>query len=241
MVDPTINAPLDLYSRERQSNAAFEKIKNRKVVIAGCGNVGSVLATILAESGIKHMILIDMDDFSYTDNRQLYSTESNMGKNKALATAQGVFERAQCYVMPMKGDAIDIIKRKTFDIKGFDLFLCVDSVDARKRIFDAAVETAGGRAALGMILDVGVQGNVIQVVNYKDKTPHNLYFDEGQAHCVTYPLASFRAFMAASLMAGAYFNSLEMEGKEDAPFLKNDRALQLFTNTMMNMENPIFQ
>ena len=100
---------LDLYTRERQANAAFDGIQKRKVLIAGCGNVGSVLATILAESGIKEMVLIDMDTFSYIENRQLYSTEANMGKNKALATALGVNERAQCYTKPYCGDAITII------------------------------------------------------------------------------------------------------------------------------------
>ena len=231
---------LDLYTRERQSNAAFDKIKNRKVLIAGCGNVGSVLATILAESGVKTMVLIDMDTFSYIENRQLYSTEANMGKNKALATAHGVNERSQCYAMPYNGNAIDIIGSKMLDVTGYDIFLCVDSIDARKRIYNACIANAGGRDNLGVILDVGVQNNTIQVVNYRNKTPHDLYFDEGQAHCVTYPLASFRAFMAASIMAGAYFNIFEMEGKEDPPFLNNDKALQFFTNTMTNMENPIF-
>ena len=113
MVEQTPNenaqGTIDIYSRERQSNKAFAKIKGRKVLIAGCGNVGSVLATILAESGIEEMILIDMDTFSYVENRQLYSTESNMGINKALATAKGVLERSQCSVMPYKGNAIDII------------------------------------------------------------------------------------------------------------------------------------
>lgn len=231
---------IDLYSREKQANKAYELTKDRKVLIAGCGNVGSVLATILAESGIRQMVLIDMDDFSYTENRQLYSTEANMGKNKALATAQGIQERAQCLAMPYGGDAIKIISDGLFDIRGFDIFLCVDSVDARKKIFDAAVRAAGGRDKLGVILDVGVQDNTIQITNYTKKTPHDLYFDEGQAHCVTYPLASFRAFMAASLMAGAYFNLFEMEGQQDPPFLRPDKALQFYTNSMTNMENPAF-
>jgi hypothetical protein len=232
---------LDLYTRERQANAAFDKIRERKVLIAGCGNVGSVLATILAESGIKTMILIDMDKFSYIENRQLYSTEANMNKNKALATAQGVMERAQCHAMPYNGNAIDLIDRKLFDLTGYDIFLCVDSVDARKKIYDACMNSAGGRDKLGLILDVGVENNTIQVVNYGMKSPHDLYFDDGRAHCVTFPLASFRAFMAASAMAGAYFNYLEMDGKEDPPFLKKDKALQIYTNTMSCMENPIFQ
>ena len=231
---------IDLYSREKQANKAYELTKDRKVLIAGCGNVGSVLATILAESGIKQLVLIDMDDFSYTENRQLYSTEANMGVNKALATARGICERAQCQATPYRGDAIKIISDGLFDINGFDIFLCVDSVEARKKIFDAAVAAAGGRNRLGIILDVGVQNNTIQVVNYDKKTPHDLYFDEGQAHCVTYPLASFRAFMAASLMAGAYFSIFENQGGQDPPFLKPDKALQFYTNSMTNMENPVF-
>jgi tRNA A37 threonylcarbamoyladenosine dehydratase len=119
---------LDLFTREKQSNAAYEKIKGRKALVVGCGNVGSVLATILAEGGICDMALIDLDEFSYSDNRQLYSTERNQGKNKAIATAHGIAERTMCYVKPYAGDAMEFFKSGGISAAGHDVFLCVDSV-----------------------------------------------------------------------------------------------------------------
>ena len=227
-MEPNQEGDLDLFTREKQSNAAYEKIKNRKVMVLGCGNVGSVLATILAESGIPELILVDYDDFSYVDNRQLYSTEENMGKNKAVATALGIAERVRCYAVPYNANAIDLLKSKTLDPSGYDIFMCVDSVPARKAIFEELQ-----KFDTDIVFDVGVEKNAIQVANYAEKTPVNLYGqDDGAAHCVTIPLASFKAFMAASIMAAAYFSLFEVIGTEDPPLVPPDHAMQIYTNTM---------
>jgi hypothetical protein len=225
---PESEADLDLFTREKQSNLAYEKIKKRKAVVLGCGNVGSVVATILAESGIPELVLVDFDDFSFVDNRQLYSTEDNMGKNKAIATANGIAERSKCYAVPYNANAIDLLKSGVFDPSGYDIFMCVDSVPARKSIFEEL-----RKFDTDIIFDVGVENNAIQVSNYGEKGPINLYGkDDGQAHCVTIPLASFRAFMAAALMVDAYFSLFETSGTEDEPLVPTDHALQIYTNTM---------
>lgn len=225
---------INLFSREALSNKAYEKVKDRKVCVVGCGNVGTVVATILAESGIEDIDLIDLDEFSYVDNRQLYSMESTIGINKAVATAHGISERTNCYVKPYKGDAIEIFNDRRLELVGKDVFLCVDSVKARKEIYDAAIHNVrGDRNNLGKILDVGVEDNTIQVAVYQEKSPHNVYFDDGTAACVAVPLASFRAFMGASMMVGAYFSLFETEDvEEDEPMVPADNALQIYTNTM---------
>jgi len=228
MENPDTERDLDMFTREKQSNAAYEKIKTRKAMVLGCGNVGSVVATILAESGTPELILVDFDDYSFVDNRQLYSTEENMGKNKAVATANGISERSKCYAIPYNANAVELLKSNTFDPTGYDIFMCVDSVPARKAIFDELK-----RFTTGLIFDVGVEKNAIQITNYGEKGPNNLYGkDDGQAHCVTIPLASFRAFMAATIMVDAYFNFFETQGTEDEPLVPKDHALQIYTNTM---------
>jgi len=236
MMEQKPEQDLDLFTREKQSNAAYERIKNRKVIIIGCGNVGSVLATILAESGIPEMILIDFDDYSYVDNRQLYSTEETMGQNKAIATAVGITRRVRCYAVPYNANAIDLLKDKIIDPSNYDVFLCVDSVPARKEI----VKLINTFDHTGVTLDVGVEKNAIQIANYGEKTPDNLYGqDDGAAHCVTIPLASFKAFMAASIMASAYFSIFEVVGTEDEPLVPPDHALQIYTNTMTRFSRKI--
>ena len=231
---------LDLFTREAQSNAAYEKIKTKKVLIAGCGNVGSVLATILAESGIPEMILIDFDDYSYTDNRQLYSTEESVGKNKAIITALEVTRRAPCYARPYNGNAVTLLRDNIIRPTGYDIFLCVDSVQARKDIVHIIKEKLCEEER-GKILDVGVERNAIQIANYKNKSPDDLYKqDNGHAACVTIPLASFKAFEAAAIMAGAYFALYETEGSdEDEPMVPYDHALQIYTNTMTTFKRKI--
>jgi len=231
METPNQEGDLDLFTREKQSNAAYEKIKSRKAIVVGCGGVGSVLATILAEGGICDLSLIDLDEFSYRDNRQLYSTERNQGKNKAVATAHGVAERTMCYVKPYVGNAIEFFKDGGITSAECDVFLCVDSADARRDVFKTMLEYTP-RNRVGKIFDVGVERNTIQVLNYQIKTPTDVYKDDGQAHCTTIPLSSFRAFMAASLMSAAYYSLFETEGTEDEPLVPYDHALQVYTNTM---------
>ena len=232
-------ADLDMFTREAQSNAAYEKIKNRKAIIIGCGNVGTVLATILAEGGIRDMTLIDYDNFSFIDNRQLYSTEESTDRNKAITTALEIAKRVPCYVKPYAGDAIQYFERMVIDPCGQDVFLCVDSVEARKSIV-LAMSTMFGRKNIGKIMDVGVERNTIQVINYQDKTPSDLYKEDiGTAHCVTIALSSFKAFMAASMMAAAYYSIFETEGTEDPPMVPPDHALQIYTNTLTTFKRKI--
>ena len=230
---------LDMFTREAQSNAAYEKIKGRKAIIAGCGNVGSVLATILAEGGIRDMTLIDFDNYSFIDNRQLYSTEENTDKNKAIATAVEIAKRVPCYVKPYNGNAIHYLQNRIIKTEGQDVFMCVDSVEARKGIMQAILSTTP-RNSVGKIFDVGVEKNTIQVLNYLNKTPNDVYMeDTGQAHCVTIPLASFKAFMAATIMSSAYYSLFETEGTEDEPMVPYDTALQVYTNTMSTFKRKI--
>jgi len=119
--------------------------------------------------------------------------------------------------------------------------MCVDSVPARKDIFENAMySVADERKSIGKILDVGVENNTIQVIVYDTKKPVNVYGeDDGAAHCVAVPLASFRAFMGASLMVGAYFSLFETDGEEDDPMVPPDHALQIYTNTMEKFLRPI--
>jgi len=58
-------------------------LKTKRVAIAGCGGLGCYAAEFLARLGLGHLTLIDGDVFAASNlNRQLYSSEENLGKNK---------------------------------------------------------------------------------------------------------------------------------------------------------------
>jgi len=62
-----------------------ELLAAKRAVIIGCGGLGCYSAEYLARIGIGHLSLVDGDVFAASNlNRQLYSLEANLGKNKAL-------------------------------------------------------------------------------------------------------------------------------------------------------------
>jgi len=63
-----------------------EKLANSTVAIVGCGGLGGTMAEELARLGIGRLILVDGDVFEESNlNRQLFSTEDNIGDKKVEA------------------------------------------------------------------------------------------------------------------------------------------------------------
>lgn len=63
-----------------------EQLKNKKVAILGCGGLGGYLCEFCARLGIGNIIVCDGDVFEASNlNRQILSTEGNLGTLKAEA------------------------------------------------------------------------------------------------------------------------------------------------------------
>ena len=63
-----------------------KKLGESTVAIVGCGGLGGTMAEELARLGIGRLILIDGDIFQESNlNRQLFSTEHNIGEKKVEA------------------------------------------------------------------------------------------------------------------------------------------------------------
>lgn len=66
-----------------------KKLANSTVAIVGCGGLGGTMAEELARLGIGKLILIDGDVFEESNlNRQLFSTEHNIGAKKVEAASK---------------------------------------------------------------------------------------------------------------------------------------------------------
>lgn len=73
------------------SAADFELIQATSVCVVGCGGLGGYIIEMLARVGIGSLTLIDGDVFDESNqNRQLLSTEKNLGLSKAKAAADRV-------------------------------------------------------------------------------------------------------------------------------------------------------
>ena len=84
----------DRYSRQAVLEGwDQEKIKNTKVIIVGMGALGSVVGINLAQAGIGHLVLIDLDTIEFSNlNRQLLFHEQDVGKFKAEVSKQKLHE-----------------------------------------------------------------------------------------------------------------------------------------------------
>jgi molybdopterin/thiamine biosynthesis adenylyltransferase len=67
------------------------KLLQSSVAVVGAGGLGGTIIELTARQGIGHIIIIDNDRFTEQNlNRQLMSTEKNLGKYKALVAAKRV-------------------------------------------------------------------------------------------------------------------------------------------------------
>ena len=77
----------------------LEKLRNSKVVVVGCGGVGSYACEALARSGIGKLVIIDKDEINITNlNRQLMSNYANVGLSKVEQMASRIRSYASCDV-----------------------------------------------------------------------------------------------------------------------------------------------
>ena len=82
------------YERNRIfSLSQQEELAAKKVAVIGCGGLGGYVIEMLARAGVGHIVCCDGDTFSESNlNRQLFSTEKNLGCFKAEAAAERVAE-----------------------------------------------------------------------------------------------------------------------------------------------------
>lgn len=65
-----------------------QKLFSSHIAIAGAGGLGGTVLEILARYGVGRITIVDFDSFEETNlNRQILSTEDNIGTNKTVAAA----------------------------------------------------------------------------------------------------------------------------------------------------------
>lgn len=79
---------MDTFSREQ-----IEICLKKQVAVIGCGGLGGYVISALARFGIGSLILVDGDIFVESNlNRQLFSKNDTLGKNKALSAKEAIAE-----------------------------------------------------------------------------------------------------------------------------------------------------
>ncbi|MGO5115096.1 HesA/MoeB/ThiF family protein [Candidatus Avoscillospira sp. LCP25S3_F1] len=72
-----------------------ETLRQKHVLVLGCGGLGGYLIELLARLGVGRLTVVDGDCFEPSNqNRQLYSTPARLGRSKARTAAERVGEIA---------------------------------------------------------------------------------------------------------------------------------------------------
>lgn len=98
LLNPECSRNVSFYCCSAEScedvNAAVEKISQARVMIVGCGGIGSNAAVILAGAGVRKFILVDGDSIEESNlNRQLFWDKKDIGKSKTSALIEKLRDR----------------------------------------------------------------------------------------------------------------------------------------------------
>lgn len=72
----------------RGQDPRTERLLSCTVVVIGCGSVGAPVACSLAQAGVGHLVLVDLDELSWPNVGRHPLGASAIGKNKAVALAE---------------------------------------------------------------------------------------------------------------------------------------------------------
>ena len=111
---------------------ALDRVKEKKVLVCGCGGVGSFVAEGLCRSGLGNITLLDYDRVEPSNlNRQLMTTKDNIGERKIDALKRRLDE-----VSDAKVDTIEVFIDENFVLdKDYDYVVdCIDTLTAKFRL-----------------------------------------------------------------------------------------------------------
>jgi sulfur-carrier protein adenylyltransferase/sulfurtransferase len=138
--------PKNLYQRQTTlpeiGKEGQQKLREAKIVIVGCGGLGSVAAVYLAASGVGNMHLIDFDVVSVSNlHRQVFYTTESIGKPKVAVLVNHIKSVAPFVKLTHSSSALSKLNTlKAF--ADFDIILdCTDSLPIKYLINDACVLT----------------------------------------------------------------------------------------------------
>lgn len=111
---------------------ALDRVKDKKVLVCGCGGVGSFVAEGLCRSGLGNITLLDYDRVEPSNlNRQLMTTKDNIGERKIDALKRRLEEVSDARV-----DTIEAFIDENFVLdKDYDYVVdCIDTLTAKFRL-----------------------------------------------------------------------------------------------------------
>ena len=188
----------DRFSRQRDVVPA-ERLAECNVTIAGVGALGRQVALQLAAVGAPRITLIDFDVVEQSNLASQGYLEADIGRPKVQATA------GQCRRINSRVEIIETNDRFRRSMHvGNVVFACVDTIDARKLIWDSI---KGDASFYG---DGRMTAEVIRILTACDADSRQHYastlFPQAEAHvgACTSRMTVFAANIAAGMLISQF-------------------------------------
>lgn len=88
MVRSSVQRADAVWIHGRGQDPRTERLLSSTVVVIGCGSVGAPVACSLAQAGVGHLVLVDLDGLSWPNVGRHPLGATAIGKNKAVALAE---------------------------------------------------------------------------------------------------------------------------------------------------------
>ena len=132
---------MDIFQREKLliGEEKFNYIKDKKIIVFGCGGVGSYVIEALARAGIENIDIVDKDIIDVTNiNRQIIATLNTIGKNKVDVERERILSinpnaKVNTFKINFKKEKSNLINFNSYDY-------VVDAVDDIKAKIEIIVK-----------------------------------------------------------------------------------------------------
>ncbi|ACL66456.1 UBA/THIF-type NAD/FAD binding protein [Anaeromyxobacter dehalogenans 2CP-1] len=148
--------------RARSAARLPEALRERAVLVAGCGSVGSYLAELLARAGVGRLALLDPEVVEPANLSRTVFAAEDVGRSKPEALARRLLAVEPSIALALEPRAVDGLPPAALDarVREADLVLAATDDPAAQRALDRFAY-ARGRPALFVGLYAGAQGGEV--------------------------------------------------------------------------------
>lgn len=233
-------------STSRFSSAIwYDKIREKKVILAGVGGIGSYIAFLLSRMKIAKLIIFDDDTVEEANmSGQLYSTQ-NIGYPKVTAISKTIEDYSNFY------NTIALTEKFTPNSESSDIMICgFDNMEARKIYFYKWLEHVSNKSeedkAKCLFIDGRLAAEEFQILCITGNDTYNIEKykkeflfsdDEADETICSYKQTTFMANMIASVMVNLFTNFVANECDplypRDLPFYTSYDAATMYYKTQL--------
>lgn len=203
------NEKLKLRNSRQEALAPLEKLKASDCVVIGAGAVGRNVCKLLASMGVNKLQIWDHDTVEMENLAPQGYNENQLKKNKAEATGEDCISLNSNLAKNITVKNRRFAKSDAKALAGKHVFMCVDSIDTRKNIYEAAVKSGAN-----WIGDARVAGEIIRVISEskpeKDGKYSKTLFEQSEAYegSCHQKMVNYGAYTASGALVGKFAQSL---------------------------------